>query len=75
MTLIPGVEMIDASQVKTDFLAHAYHASASPVLSDIKKLLNDRKRADQRGLTSVVRRSGRYWLITENGLDRIALSN
>lgn len=74
ITFVPGVEMIDASQVETDFIAHSYHASSSPVLNDISNLLHDRKRADERGLASVENREGRYWLFTKNVFANLALS-
>lgn len=75
ITMIPGVEMIDASAVETDFIAHAYHASSSPVLNDISSLLHERKRADERGLAAIQNREGRYWLFSKNVFASMAFSN
>ena len=75
ITLVPGVEMIDTSQVETDFLAHAYHASSSPVLNDISNLLHERARADQRELATVTNPEGRYWIFTNNVFASIGLPN
>lgn len=60
LLLLPGVETIDATGVSTDFLGHSYFASEASVMSDLRYLLLDKKRAAQRNeLEQPAAR--RYW--------------
>lgn len=62
LSIIPGIETIDATRVKSDFLGHSYYGASDSVLSDIFYLINHRKRPDDRfGLRSVETQAGKYW--------------
>jgi esterase/lipase superfamily enzyme len=61
VTIIDGLDTIDASTVGTDLVGHSYYA-ASVLLEDIRTIFFNRKRAEERsGLTVVNSTAGRYW--------------
>ncbi len=51
---ISGFEVIDASNVETDFLAHSYFANATSVISDLLELIREGKRALERSFLEPV---------------------
>jgi esterase/lipase superfamily enzyme len=64
ISVVPGIETVDASGLDTSFLEHSYFAETSSVLKDIRQLVLQGLRAAQRGLTE--KRAGaeageRYW--------------
>jgi esterase/lipase superfamily enzyme len=62
VTLAPGLDTIDASNLSTDFIGHSYYADSTSVLGDLRSLILSRKRAEERtGLTPVESQGGRYW--------------
>jgi esterase/lipase superfamily enzyme len=62
VTIAPGVDTIDASSAKTDFVGHSYYGDSSSVLGDLRRLILSRKRAEKRsGLSPVMTYRGRYW--------------
>lgn len=64
LTVMPGLETIDASNVETDLLGHSYYAYAGSVLTDIKEVIQGMGRASQRSrLDEVIEAIGRYWKI------------
>ena len=61
IVVVPGIETIDASGLDTSFLEHSYFATAPPVISDIRRVLQDGLRAARRGLEPHVAGAGSYW--------------
>ncbi len=53
VTLVPGLDTIDASNLSTDFIGHSYYADSASVLGDLRSLILSRKRAEERGLKLV----------------------
>jgi esterase/lipase superfamily enzyme len=65
--LLAGVETIDATGVDISFLKHSYFAETAPLLADLRKLILQGARAENRsGLTMI--RSGPlpYWAFSRN---------
>ncbi|NUT86448.1 alpha/beta hydrolase [Pseudomonas corrugata] len=56
-----GVEFIDASAVKTDFLNHSYVSQSRSVLSDILDLFGGSRPANRSGLRAKEAQGGQYW--------------
>lgn len=53
-TTIAGIETVDATDIDTDFLGHAYVAETRPLLTDVTLLIKNRLRApDRPGLLRV----------------------
>lgn len=66
VTIAPGVDTIDASAIRTDFVGHSYYADSDSVLGDLRDLILEGKRPDKRSrLAPVTTDSGRYWTFTE----------
>ena len=64
ITLVKGIETIDASNIDTSFLGHSYFAETKTILSDIYNLINTGKRASQRTQLELVRLgNGSYWKV------------
>jgi len=68
ITIVPGFDTIDASSATTDFVGHGYYASSESVLGDLRDLILEKKRAEEReGLAPVEIDAGRYWTFGEAG--------
>lgn len=69
--VFPGIESIDATNVKTDFLEHSYYGDSESVVADIQELIATGKRAGKREQKpekkKLIRRStnGFYWEFKE----------
>jgi len=64
ITLVQGIETIDASNIDTSFLGHSYFAETKTILSDIYNLIHTGKRASQRTQLELVRSgNGSYWKV------------
>jgi len=60
----PGIETIDSTDVKTDFLGHSYFAQSNSIIADIFALISSRKRAAERpGLRPIKAQGSIYWKI------------
>jgi esterase/lipase superfamily enzyme/Tfp pilus assembly protein PilF len=67
VTIAPGVDTIDASAIRTDFVGHSYYADSDSVLGDLRDLLLHGKRPDKRSRLSPMKsKDGRYWTFTED---------
>jgi esterase/lipase superfamily enzyme len=65
LTLLSGVDTIDASDVDLDLLGHGYVAQAEPVLRDIHTIFKDYKRPDDRfGLIRDIEDGLPFWKIS-----------
>jgi esterase/lipase superfamily enzyme len=66
VTLLKGMDTIDASAVDTSFMGHSYFASAAQLINDLKYLLEHDKPVDQRfGLSKQSIDDGDYWAFTQ----------
>jgi hypothetical protein len=66
VTIAPGVDTIDASSVRTDFVGHSYYADSDSVLGDLRDLILLGKRPDKRSrLAPAETDSGQYWVFTK----------
>jgi len=64
LTILPGIETLDASELETDFLGHSYYAYANSVLTDIKEIIQGLGRAAQRSRPQeMLKAVGRYWKV------------
>ncbi len=62
VTVVPGIDTVDASMIRTDFVGHSYYADSDTVIGDLRDLILKRKRADERArLSPVTTDDGRYW--------------
>ena len=66
VTIAPGLDTIDASGIRTDFIGHSYFADSTSVLGDLRDLILLRKRAEQRSrLTPRVSGTNHYWTFSQ----------
>lgn len=64
IVVLQGIDSIDATNVNTSFLGHSYYAENRSVIADLRHLIRESLRPDQRsGLRAVDAQSGRYWVI------------
>ena len=62
ITVIKGIETIDASDVSTDFLGHSYFAENGSVISDMFYLFKTDLRPQYRfNMSEVSYEKGTYW--------------
>lgn len=62
LSVLAGVETIDATSIDTDFLAHSYYGDSRVLLTDIALLIKARMRARSRpGLAPKLHNQGAYW--------------
>jgi esterase/lipase superfamily enzyme len=60
--VLPGMDTVDASRVKTDLLGHSYFGDSDTVISDLFRLIRDRKKPAERGILQEVQSAaGPYW--------------
>jgi esterase/lipase superfamily enzyme len=62
LTVLPDMDTVDASNVKTDFLAHSYFGDSRTVMADLFYLIRKRLKPDERfALEPVHSTGGDYW--------------
>lgn len=60
--LIPGVDTIDSSDAEADLYGHFYYGESPTLISDLRGLIMERRRAHMRELLKPVETGkGRYW--------------
>jgi esterase/lipase superfamily enzyme len=60
--VLPGLDSVDASKVKTDFLGHSYFGDSGTVVSDLFRLIRERRKPAERGVLEAVKATaGEYW--------------
>jgi esterase/lipase superfamily enzyme len=65
LMVAPGIDTVDASLVKTDFLSHSYYGDSTTLIYDIYNIINTGKRPGQRQkLSQVTDGNGVYWRFT-----------
>jgi esterase/lipase superfamily enzyme len=60
ITIVDGIDTVDASAVDTSFMGHSYYGGSRSVLSDIFYLLRGIKVSSRAGIRPSI--DGRYWL-------------
>ena len=64
--IMDQIETIDASKVKVSLLGHSYFAESTPVISDIRELIQGKKRAkDRKNLETAESPEGLYYLVKQ----------
>ena len=62
LLIIPGIDVIDASAIDTDFLGHSYFSDNWPLLSDIHAILHkDEPPSSRFGLAENEHAEGKYF--------------
>lgn len=62
LIIMPGIESIDATNVKTGFFGHSYYAEERSVISDMFYIIHKGLRANERaGLKEISGPGGVYW--------------
>ena len=60
--VLPGMDTVDASRVKSDLFGHTYFGDSNSVVSDLFRLIRSRQRPAERGILQRVDSSaGPYW--------------
>lgn len=64
IVVIDGIETIDASNIKTNFLGHSYYADSSSIIGDLYDLMNSGNRANKRPKLKPILLSDKvYWVV------------
>jgi esterase/lipase superfamily enzyme len=64
VTIAPGVDTIDASSIRTDFVGHSYYADSDSVLSDLRDLFLGKPPDKRVHLAPAESESGNYWIFS-----------
>ena len=67
LTVVEGVQTIDASVIDTSLLGHSYFADAVRMVQDLVRVLAQRMQPDQRALKTAQKAGLRYWVIGVSG--------
>jgi len=65
--VIPGIDSIDASSIRTDQLGHGYFASTLPLLTDLYYLMTQGFPPEKRNLREQVKNRIKYWVLPKSG--------
>lgn len=63
LLVAPGIDTVDASAVRTDFLGHAYFDNSVHIISDIRKMISTAAAPEARSLIPGFIRDLRYWIM------------
>jgi len=58
-----GIDTVDASAARTDFLGHAYYATSASIIDDIQKILTSEAPPELRNLKPAILQDLKYWII------------
>jgi esterase/lipase superfamily enzyme len=58
-----GIDTVDASAVRTDFLGHAYYAKSGSIIDDIRKILTSETPPELRNLIPATVQDLKYWIM------------
>ena len=61
-----GIDTVDASAVRTDFLGHAYYAKSDSIIDDIQKILTSETPPDLRNLIPATVQDLKYWIMPKS---------
>lgn len=68
----PGIDTVDASGVRTDFLGHRYFSNSGTILDDIQKLLTKGAPPELRNLVPAVLANLKYWIVPNSQVPQTA---
>ena len=63
LLVAPGIDTIDASAMRTDFIGHAYFAQSGSIIDDIRKLFASNTPPELRNLIPAALRDLKYWIM------------
>lgn len=63
LLVVSGIDTVDASAVRTDFLGHAYYAKSATILDDIQKILTHDTPPELRNLIPATVQDLKYWIM------------
>ena len=63
LLLAPGIDTIDASAMRTDFIGHAYFAQSGSIIDDIRRIFASGDPPDLRNLIPATLRDLKYWIM------------
>jgi len=63
LLVAPGIDTVDASAARTDFIGHAYLGQSSSIIDDIQKLFRSGDPPELRNLLPATLRDLRYWIV------------
>jgi esterase/lipase superfamily enzyme len=63
VTVVPGIDTIEVTDIDLTMLGHSYYAEAEGVLHDIYDLLNFDAPPDLRARTRLASKNPKYWAI------------
>ena len=61
VSVLPKIDIIDASTIATDFVGHSYFGDNTSVISDIKLLVDEDKAPPRPFLKAIMSSIGKYW--------------
>ena len=67
LLLASGIDTVDASAVRTDFLGHAYYAKSGSIIDDIRKILTTETPPELRNLIPASVQNLKYWIMPKLG--------
>ena len=65
ITIVPGIDTIDASAIRTDFVGHSYYADSDSVLADLRDLILGKPPGKRTHLAPAKSESGAYWIFSK----------
>jgi esterase/lipase superfamily enzyme len=65
--VVPGIDAVDASAVRTDFIGHGYFAASTSVIEDLRQLLQSDAGPQSRRLVPAKLSDLLYWVIPAAG--------
>jgi esterase/lipase superfamily enzyme len=68
LLIVPGIDTVDASAVRTDFLGHAYFDSSVNIISDIGKMIATAASPEMRRLIPGYLHDLKYWIMPANAV-------
>jgi esterase/lipase superfamily enzyme len=63
LLVAPGIDTVDASAARTDFIGHGYFGQSASIIDDIRKIFTNEAPPELRNLVPAVIRDLRYWII------------
>jgi len=63
LLVAPGVDTVDASNMRTDFIGHTYFAESGSIIDDIRKILTSGTPPELRNLVPAAIHDIRYWIM------------
>jgi esterase/lipase superfamily enzyme len=75
LTIVPGVDTVDASLLTTDFLSHSYYGDHASVIGDIRCLIGGSPPERRYGLARLRNAGNVFWRFVKEPAQMICLSS